>query len=139
MILSLAILALQEKNRVARVKDIADKLNVLRGSVTGALKNLSEKGLIHYEPYSYITLTSEGKAIAQEITRRHRIIRNFLHSILLMEPQAADENACRMEHSMDREAVDRLVAFIEYINKVNIDKQVSICFDHSRQKSCLSH
>jgi DtxR family transcriptional regulator, Mn-dependent transcriptional regulator len=112
-----AILAIQEKYQVARVKDIAEKLDVLRGSVTGALKNLSEKGLINYEPYSFITLTEKGKIIAMEITRRHRVIRDFLQCILLMEPDAADQNACRMEHSMDHEAVDRLVAFIEYIYK----------------------
>ena len=110
-----AILAIQEKNQVARVKDIAEKLDILKGSVTGALKNLAEKGLINYEPYSFITLTEQGKAIAGEITRRHRVIRDFLQCILLMEPEAADQNACRMEHAMDREAVNRLVAFIEYI------------------------
>ncbi len=112
-----AILAIQEKNQVARVKDIAEKLDILKGSVTGALKNLAEKGLINYEPYSFITLTEQGKAIAGEITRRHRVIRDFLQCILLMDPEAADQNACRMEHAMDREAVDRLVAFIEYIYK----------------------
>jgi DtxR family transcriptional regulator, Mn-dependent transcriptional regulator len=112
-----AILAIQEKNQVARVKDIAEKLDILKGSVTGALKNLAEKGLINYEPYSFITLTEQGKAIAGEITRRHRVIRDFLQCILLMDPQVADQNACRMEHAMDREAVDRLVAFIEYIYK----------------------
>lgn len=110
-----AILAIQEKNQVARVKDIAEKLDILKGSVTGALKNLAEKGLINYEPYSFITLTEQGKAIAGEITRRHRVIRDFLQCILLMDPEAADQNACRMEHAMDREAVNRLVAFIEYI------------------------
>jgi DtxR family transcriptional regulator, Mn-dependent transcriptional regulator len=112
-----AILSIQEKYQVARVKDIAEKLNILRGSVTGGLKSLAEKGLINYEPYSFITLTEQGKTIAMEITRRHRVIRDFLQCILLMEPEAADQNACRMEHSMDREAVDRLVAFIEYIYK----------------------
>ena len=55
--------------------------------------------------------------MAEEITRRHRVIRDFLQCILLMDHQAADQNACRMEHAMDREAVDRLVAFIEYIYK----------------------
>jgi len=112
-----AILAIQKKYQVARVKDIAEKLNILRGSVTGALKNLAEKGLINYEPYSFITLTEQGKIMAEEITRRHRVIRDFLQYILLMDHQTADQNACRMEHAMDREAVDRLVAFIEYIYK----------------------
>ena len=45
------ILALEKVNKVARVKDIAEKMGVLRGSVTGALKNLAEKGLINYAAF----------------------------------------------------------------------------------------
>jgi DtxR family Mn-dependent transcriptional regulator len=63
------ILSLEKTNKVARVKDIAEKMGVLRGSVTGALKSLVEKGFINYEPYSYITLTKKGAAIARD---RHR-------------------------------------------------------------------
>ena len=109
------ILALETTNKVARVKDIADKMGVLRGSVTGALKNLGEKGLINYQPYSFITLTSKGKTIAREITRRHEEIKNFLQNILQIDEKSADTNACRMEHDMDRAVIDRLVKFIEYI------------------------
>ncbi len=109
------ILALEKNHKVARVKDIAEKLGVLRGSVTGALKNLAEKDLINYEPYSFITLTSKGAVIAREITRKHTIIKNFLQNVLLMDPKKADKNACRMEHAMDRAAINRLVQFIEYI------------------------
>ena len=109
------ILELETHHKVARVKDIADKLGVLRGSVTGALKNLAEKCLIHYEPYSYITLTPKGAAIAREVRRRHRIIREFLEKVILLDPQKAEENACRMEHAIDKSAIDRLVQFIEYI------------------------
>jgi len=45
------ILALEKQKKVARVKDIAEEMSVLRGSVTSALKNLSSKELINYEPY----------------------------------------------------------------------------------------
>ena len=110
------ILDLEKKNKVARVKDIADKLGVLRGSVTGALKNLAEKELINYEPYSYITLTSRGMTIAREVHRRHTVIRNFLENVLLIKPERAEANACRMEHAMDKVAIDRLVQFIDYIH-----------------------
>ena len=48
----------------ARVKDIAADLGVRYPSVTSALKALEKKGLINYEPYGIITLTSEGLAIA---------------------------------------------------------------------------
>lgn len=110
------ILALETTNKVARVKDIAEKMGVLRGSVTGALKNLGEKGLINYKPYSFITLTPKGKSIAREITRRHGVIKNFLQNVLQIDEESADANACRMEHSMDKIAIDRLVKFIEYIH-----------------------
>ena len=110
------ILDLEKTHKVARVKDIAEKLGVLRGTVTAALKNLAEKGLINYEPYSYITLTRQGTAIAEEITRRHEIIKDFLGNVLLLDSQRAEENACRMEHAMDKSAINRLVQFIEYIH-----------------------
>ena len=83
------ILDLEKTQKVARVKDIAQKMGVLRGTVTGALKNLSEKGLINYEPYSFITLTKNGTAIAREITRRHEIIKKFLENVLLLDSQKA--------------------------------------------------
>ena len=110
------ILALEKTNKVARVKDISERMSVMRGSVTGALKSLAGKDLINYEPYSYITLTRKGATIAKEITRRHEIIKDFLHNVLLLDTDKAEINACRMEHAMDKVAVDRLVKFLEYIH-----------------------
>lgn len=110
------IFELETSNKVARAKDIAEKRGVLQGSVTGALRTLADKGLINYEPYSFITLTDKGNSIAKEISKRHAVIRNFLENILLMSPEEAESNACRMEHAMDRKAIERLIQFIEYIN-----------------------
>ncbi len=112
-----AIHHLEAQSRVARAKDIAEKLSVSRASVTGALKTLSERGLIHYTPYSYITLTSEGKSIAQEIIRRHGILKDFFEHLLRMPAGRSDELACRVEHAMDAEAVDRLVNFISFVRE----------------------
>ncbi|MBW2633443.1 MAG: metal-dependent transcriptional regulator [Deltaproteobacteria bacterium] len=109
------ILVLQKENAVARVKDIAEKLGVLSGTVTSALRSLSDKNLINYKPYSYITLTKKGKSIAQEILRKHNVVKDFLQCVLLLGETKAEENACRMEHSMDKVAINRLVQFIEYI------------------------
>ena len=109
------ILVLQYENTVARVKDIAEKLGVLSGTVTLALRTLSEKELINYKPYSFIALSKEGKRIVSEILRRHNVIKNFLQCVLLIDEKKAEENACRMEHSMDKIAINRLVQFIEYI------------------------
>ena len=43
--------------QVARVKDIAKKIQVKNSSVTGALRPLADKGLINYTPYDVVTLT----------------------------------------------------------------------------------
>ena len=72
------ILELQKDNTVARVKDIAKNLGVLSGTVTSALRTLSDKGLINYKPYSFITLTGKGEEIAKEVLRRHKVIKDFL-------------------------------------------------------------
>jgi DtxR family Mn-dependent transcriptional regulator len=109
------ILKLEQTNKVARSKDIADKLNLQRGSVTGALKTLSAKGYINYKPYSFITLTPKGKKRASEITYRHGAIKDFLIKVLQIEADTAEDVACRMEHAIDQATIERLVCFIEYI------------------------
>ena len=110
------ILALEKETKVARAKDIADRLQVQRGAVTGALKNLGEKGLINYEPYSFITLTPTGKRIARDITHRHHVLKDFLLNVLQIDSRAAEDNACRMEHAIDKKTIERLILFIEYIH-----------------------
>lgn len=110
------ILELEKTRKVARGKEIAQKLNIQPGSVTGALKTLSKKGLIHWEKYGYITLTKDGLKIAENITRRHKVLMNFLVNVLQIEKESADATACRMEHAIDDTTMERLVSFIEYLD-----------------------
>lgn len=109
------ILKLEETNKVARAKEIADHLEIQRGSVTGGLKALADKGYINYRPYSYITLTPKGKKVAKDITYRHGVIKDFLLKVLQIDPETAEETACKMEHAIDPTSIERLVCFIEYI------------------------
>ena len=112
-----AILALERRHKAARAKDIAERLAVKRGTVTGALKTLADKGLINYAPYSYVTLTTKGAAIAADIHRRHQMIRNFLTEVLRIPAETAEATACRMEHVVDGMVLDRLVCFIDFIRQ----------------------
>lgn len=112
-----AILALERTHKVARAKDIAERLQVKRGTVTGALKALAEKGLINYAPYSFITLTPQGAAVAKEINRRHQVIRNFLTEVLRIPPETAETTACRMEHVVEGVVLNRLVCFIDFMHQ----------------------
>ncbi len=112
-----AIAILQEEDRVARSKDIAERVGVTRATVTSALRSLSEKGLINYQPYSHITLTKRGQALADEIRRRHHTLTEFLRDILHTPPSQAEKNACRAEHVFDQEVMDRMVNFLEFLKK----------------------
>lgn len=107
---------LQQANRVARVKDIATELDITRGSVSASLKTLAEKKLIDYAPYSFITLTPTGESLAKEIVRRHKALSRFFVELLGMSQEAGEENACRVEHAVDKEAVDRLVSFMDFVS-----------------------
>jgi len=109
------ILCLVRENKVARARDIAKMLGVQRGSVTGALKALQSKGLINYEPYSFVTLTEEGAEFAEEIARRHKILRNFFFGVLRVEYDIADRTACRIEHVIDPAILERLLCFLEFL------------------------
>lgn len=110
------ILDLERTKKVARGKEIAQRLHIQPGSVTGALKALDSKGLINWERYGYITLTEKGLSIAENITNRHSILKDFLVNILQIDADTADSTACRMEHAVDETTMEKLVQFIQYLN-----------------------
>jgi DtxR family Mn-dependent transcriptional regulator len=110
------ILELQQAKTVARSKDIAEKLDIKRGSVTGMLKKLAERKLIDYEPYGYVTLTPEGKKIAAEIEKRHIFLKDFFSRVLDINEETADRTACQMEHSMDKATFRKFQEFIKKID-----------------------
>jgi DtxR family Mn-dependent transcriptional regulator len=115
------IYCLEEKNRVARPRDISEAQGVARSTVTAALQSLSEKGLINYEPYELITLTEEGRKTAQRLDYRHRIIRDFLENILRIDPERADETACGMEHAVGRDVLERFTCFLAFMRRCSAD------------------
>lgn len=110
-----AIYRIEREQRVARPRDICRLQNVAASTVTAALQSLTEKGLINYEPYELITLTGEGRKRGENLATRHRIIRDFLENILGLGPGQADATACRMEHVIDREALERFICFLAFM------------------------
>lgn len=117
-----------EKRKVVRVKRIAQELNVKMPSVTEALKNLSEEGLIEHEKYGHIELTEKGNRLAERIDSRHKALFSFFTEILGIDPESADEEACRIEHVISTVTMRRLIQFIHFIKnslqkeKINVFK-----------------
>ena len=110
-----AIFHISEQKQAARAKDIADRMQVNKSSVTGALRSLSDKGLVNYAPYDIITLTGRGKKLAVEIVRRHEALKDFFIKILLIDKTEAEQAACKVEHEISKNIVDRLISFVEFI------------------------
>lgn len=110
-----AIFHISQEKQAARAKDIADRVKVNKSSVTGALRSLSEKGLVNYAPYDIITLTARGKILAVEIVRRHEALKDFFVKILLIDEAEAEQAACKVEHEISKNIVDRLIGFVEFM------------------------
>ena len=112
-----SIYHIEASNGAARAKDIAMAMDVKNASVTQALRSLAEKNLVNYAPYEVITLTKLGKQIALDVVRRHEILEKFLSQVLGLPHSEADENACRMEHVVDKEILLRMQQFMAFLQK----------------------
>ena len=112
-----AIFRLIAEKGAARVRDIADALSVHKSTVSWTLKGLAEKGLVNYSRYEITTLTTLGEKIAKDVHRRHEVIGRFLTEILGAGDEAAQTNACRMEHVVDPEIMERLSLLVDYVKR----------------------
>ncbi|MEF3254451.1 MAG: metal-dependent transcriptional regulator [Deferribacterales bacterium] len=124
------ILMLKNELGAARVTDIANRLNVKKPAVTNALKLLSEKGYIIYEPYKEIILTDKGRKVAEFVLNRHKIISDFFVKILDLPEDIANEDACKVEHVISEKTFEKLSLFLKYILQSDIK-----CIDIEKFKS----
>lgn len=107
-----AIFNLCRFDNAARSRDIAESLNVHKSTVTAALKSLGQMRLINYAPYEAVTLTLEGRKLAEDVVRRHSALKNFFVDVLKVDAEQAEKAACGMEHSIPREIVEKLARFV---------------------------
>jgi len=108
-----AIYHLEREHKIARVRDIAKRLGVKMSSVSSALKSLGARGLIRYNPYEFVTLTEGGINRAEEIVRKHDVLKRFLTKALHVDETTAEDNACRIEHYLDPEVIEKLIRFMK--------------------------
>lgn len=112
-----AIFRLIAEKGAARVRDIAEVLSVHKSTVSWTLKSLAEKGLVNYSRYEITTLTQAGQEIAQDVHKRHQVIRQFLSEVLGASAEDAEANACRMEHIMDAGVLERVSLFVDFAKR----------------------
>ncbi len=101
----------------AHTKEIADKLKVKMPSVTGALRQLAAQDFIIYNTHCPVELTPSGKVYADKIIHRHAALKKFFGDVLGLPADRASETACKLEHDVDEEAVERFIIFSEALGK----------------------
>jgi Mn-dependent DtxR family transcriptional regulator len=91
------ILELINSKGYARVVDIAAALKISQASVTNMVQRLDAEGLLKYEKYRGLILTPAGKALAQKIAHRHKLLTDFL-SLLGLDDRVIYHDVEGMEH-----------------------------------------
>lgn len=107
-----AIYSLSESDTGASTNALAQHLEMKASSITDMLKKLSDKGWVNYEKYKGASLKKEGKIIALNIVRKHRLWETFLVNKLNFKWDEVHEIAEQLEHIKSNELIDRLDDFL---------------------------
>ena len=151
-----AIFHVAAEKGAARAKDISKRMKVNSSSVTGALRALADRGLVNYAPYDIVTLTPKGNRAAKDVIRRHEVLRDFFVKVLAVDEAEGEKGACKMEHAVPRNILERLVQYIDFLdacpragskwvtgfghychhgeNEEDCEQCISSCLDELRQK-----
>src|SRR4030088_160723 len=89
--------------------DLAERLGVTAGSVSAMVRKLAELGLVDHEPYRGVRLTENGREVALEVLRHHRLLELFLAQELGMSWDRVHAEAEVLEHVLS-EDLEQLIA-----------------------------
>lgn len=106
------IYKLETEHGEANTSDIAAELDISSASVTGMLKRLATMRLVNYSSYKGVTLTDEGRKIALEVLRHHRLIETYLRESLGFKLAKLHDEACTLEHYVSEEFIDKLTEIL---------------------------
>lgn len=107
-----AIFHLQQEEDVVSTNGLAKALSTKPASVTDMLKKLKTQKLLQYQPYKGVKLSAEGKKLALQIIRKHRLWEYFLVEKLGFGWEEVHEIAEELEHISSKKLIDRLDNFL---------------------------
>ena len=110
------ILRLSKTKASVRAIDIGDHMGYSKPSVSRAVGLLKNGGYITVDEGGHITLTEEGRAVAEKIYERHTLLTNFLVALGVDEATASDD-ACRLEHAISDVSFNAVKHFVENLNR----------------------
>ncbi len=106
------IYILKDRIECVRSIDVARELGFSRASVSTAMANLKNKGIISMQRSGEIDFTESGKVVAQEIYERHATLSELLQTIAGVDERTAKEDACKIEHFLSKSTLDGIKRYI---------------------------
>lgn len=103
-----AIYELQGCQQTVRSVDIARMLGYSKASVCIAMKKLMQKKLIEMNSKKELHLTTIGKKTAADLEKKYTLLKHLLTAVLDVDEQTAAQDACRMEHGISNQSLNRL-------------------------------
>src|SRR3954453_19226429 len=89
---------------------LADRLGVSAASASAMVKKLGGLGLVSHVPYSGVELTPEGRRVALEVLRHHRLLELYLAQSLGVPWDRVHDEAEVLEHHISEELEERIAA-----------------------------
>jgi DtxR family Mn-dependent transcriptional regulator len=77
-------------------------------------QDLLKEGLLLQSPSGMLKLTDQGRKIAERVARKHQVLQEFLTEMLGVNPEAASQEACRLEHHISDEVTHRLSDYVRH-------------------------
>jgi DtxR family Mn-dependent transcriptional regulator len=108
---SKAIFALESrKDEPVSTNALAERLGITPGSVSAMLKRLDELGVTTHVPYRGVRLTADGRRIALEVVRHHRLLESYLAEALGMSWDRVHAEAEVLEHVLSDDLEELIAA-----------------------------
>ena len=92
--------------------DVAETLNYSRPSVSRAVGLLKKDGYLLMDEEGFLTLTEEGRALAEQIYERHTVLTAALEA-LGVDKETAAEDACKIEHDISDRTFEAIKAHMK--------------------------
>jgi DtxR family transcriptional regulator, Mn-dependent transcriptional regulator len=89
---------------------LAERLGVTPASASGMVKRLGELGLVEHQPYHGVSLTDNGRRVALEVLRHHRLLELYLFESLGVPWDRVHEEAEVLEHVLSDELEELIAA-----------------------------
>jgi DtxR family manganese transport transcriptional regulator len=96
----------------ARATDIARRLGVSHVTAIKTISRLKRGGVATARPYRGVFLTETGRALAERVRARHRLVVNVLLA-LGVPTEAAETDAEGMEHHVSDSTLKAFVQFLQ--------------------------